>query len=559
MDNNEIADQLSLLGKLMEIHGDNSFKAKTYLSAAFAIEQLPNSIATLSPNKIFSLKGVGESVGKKVLEMIEDGELTALKEYLEKTPAGVLEMMNIKGLGPKKIHTIWKELGIDTVDGLQQACTENRIAEKKGFGEKTQQKILDALNFQEQNQGKLLYAQVEAFAESFTEKLREHFPDSQMQLTGEFRRQLEVICKLEWVTTAPKADLLKFLDRQDFTPVYDTESELVVNLQQRINLYFYFTNNEGLVQLLFETSSSDEFLSAFRKHHQMHSNFPHSEEEIFEQAGIAFIPPFLRESETILTKAVKGSMFSNVLQTNEVKGLIHAHSDWSDGGYSIEAMAEELISMGFEYLVISDHSKAAYYAGGLTEQRIKEQHRYVDELNRRFAPFRIFKSIECDILSDGALDYSNEVLSTFDLVIASIHSNLDMDKEKAMKRLIGAITNPYVTILGHMTGRRLLSRKAYPVDFPLVIDACAENKVVIEINANPNRLDMDWRWIDYALQKGVMLSVNPDAHTIEEFHNIRYGVLVAQKGGLTKESNLSSMNLAQFETYLNNRKQQRFR
>jgi DNA polymerase (family 10) len=252
-------------------------------------------------------------------------------------------------------------------------------------------------------------------------------------------------------------------------------------------------------------------------------------------------------------------MFSNVLQTNEVKGLIHAHSDWSDGGYSIEAMAEELISMGFEYLVISDHSKAAYYAGGLTEQRIKEQHRYVDELNRRFAPFRIFKSIECDILSDGALDYSNEVLSTFDLVIASIHSNLDMDKEKAMKRLIGAITNPYVTILGHMTGRRLLSRKAYPVDFPLVIDACAENKVVIEINANPNRLDMDWRWIDYALQKGVMLSVNPDAHTIEEFHNIRYGVLVAQKGGLTKESNLSSMNLAQFETYLNNRKQQRFR
>ncbi|HEU0111821.1 MAG TPA: PHP domain-containing protein, partial [Flavisolibacter sp.] len=220
----------------------------------------------------------------------------------------------------------------------------------------------------------------------------------------------------------------------------------------------------------------------------------------------------------------------------------------------LDEMAQELISLGFEYLVISDHSKAAYYANGLSEQRIREQHRYIDELNKKLAPFKIFKSIECDILNDGTLDYENKILSTFDLVITSVHSNLDMDEEKAMKRLLGAITNPYTTIMGHMTGRLLLRRKGFPVDHKTIIDACAEHKVAIEINANPNRLDMDWRWIDYALSKNVLLSINPDAHTTEEFHNIRYGVLVAQKGGLTKQKNLSSFSLNEFETFLSERK-----
>ena len=201
--------------------------------------------------------------------------------------------------------------------------------------------------------------------------------------------------------------------------------------------------------------------------------------------------------------------------------------------------------------MISDHSKAAYYANGLSEQRIREQHSYIDELNQKLDPFKIFKSIECDILNDGSLDYDNRILSTFDLVITSVHSNLVMDEEKAMKRLLGAITNPYTMIMGHMTGRLLLRRKEYPVDHNAIIDACAKHHVVIEINANPNRLDMDWRWIDYAMEKDLMLSVNPDAHTTDEFHNIKYGVMMAQKGGLTKDRNLSSYSLKEFEAYLN--------
>ena len=279
-----------------------------------------------------------------------------------------------------------------------------------------------------------------------------------------------------------------------------------------------------------------------------------TEARIFEAAQLAYIPPYLRETSAIIQKAKAPASFENLIQTNEIKGLIHSHSNWSDGAYTIEQMASALIDLGFEYLVISDHSKAAYYANGLTEERIKEQHKYIDELNKKFAPFKIFKSIECDILSDGAMDYSNSVLSTFDLVIASIHSNLVMDEEKAMKRLLGAITNPYVTILGHMTGRLLLRRKGYPVDHKAIIEACAANDVTIEINAHPNRLDIDWRWVESALEKGVRLSINPDAHTIEEFQNIKYGVLVAQKGGLTKERNLSSMSLNEIESFLQKRR-----
>ncbi|MEO6355285.1 MAG: PHP domain-containing protein, partial [Ferruginibacter sp.] len=238
------------------------------------------------------------------------------------------------------------------------------------------------------------------------------------------------------------------------------------------------------------------------------------------------------------------------LQVNDIKGIIHSHSNWSDGGYTIEEMAKAAMGKGFEYLVISDHSKSAFYANGLQEERIKEQHLYIDQLNQQLAPFKIFKSIESDILNDGSLDYSNAILSTFDLVIASVHSNLKMSEDKAMLRLITAIENPYTTILGHMTGRLLLSRKGYPVDHKKIIDACAANHVVIELNAHPSRLDIDWRYIEYALEKNVLISIDPDAHSLDGFNDIQYGVLAAQKAMVRKENNLSSFGLQELETFL---------
>jgi len=271
---------------------------------------------------------------------------------------------------------------------------------------------------------------------------------------------------------------------------------------------------------------------------------------------LPFIPPALREDAAILNRIQQHGV-PNLIQLSDIKGLIHAHSNWSDGGYTIREMAQECIRYGFEYLVLSDHSKAAFYANGLNEERIQAQHREIDALNKELAPFKIFKSIECDILNDGAMDFSADVLSSFDVVIASVHSNLQMPEEKAMKRLLGAITNPYISILGHMTGRLLLKRKGYPVDHKAIIEACVAHNVVIEINASPSRLDMDWRWINYALEKGVLLSVDPDAHSLEDYRWLKYGVLVAQKGGLTKAQNLSSLSLLQFEAFLKKQHEKR--
>jgi DNA polymerase (family 10) len=551
MDNYAIADQFSLLSKLMDIHGENSFKAKSYASAAFAVEKAPKQLAGLSKEQIFGIKGIGESVGNKIIELLQTGELNALQELIRQTPAGVLEMMNIKGLGPKKINTIWKEMKIDTIDELEKACRENRIATKKGFGEKTEQKILESIGFAKSNAGKFLYKQIEDFAHAMQHRLTEKFPQEQTAPSGEFRRQMDVISQLEWVTTVTKEALKDYLLNEEAEVVFDKNEVLVIRAGEQIDLVFHLATNESFTRLLFETSSNNEFLTAWKKAGYLSE--ASSEEALFQQAGLHVVPPFLRESAGSLEKAKTGG-FDDLVQVSTIKGLIHSHSNWSDGAFTIEEMAEDLIGRGFEYMVISDHSKAAFYANGLSEERIREQHKYIDALNNKLAPFKIFKSIECDILSDGSLDYDNKTLASFDLVITSIHSNLDMEEDKAMMRMMGAITNPYTTILGHMTGRILLRRKGYPVDHKAIIKACAENNVVIEINASPSRMDIDWRWIDYALEQGVLLSINPDAHTLDDFQYIKYGTLVAQKGGLPVSRNLSSFSLQAFEAYLSETK-----
>jgi DNA polymerase (family 10) len=240
----------------------------------------------------------------------------------------------------------------------------------------------------------------------------------------------------------------------------------------------------------------------------------------------------------------------DLITTADIRGVIHTHSTWSDGLFSIQQMAEACISRGYEYLVVSDHSVTSFYANGLDAQRIMKQHEEIDALNQKLSPFKIYKSIECDILGDGRLDYDDAILSSFDLVIVSVHQNLKMTEEKAMSRLLQAIANPHTRILGHPSGRLLLSRKAYPLDYPALIAACKQYDVVIEINANPRRLDIDWQWIQEAIHQGVMLSVNPDAHTIEGIDDIRYGVLSAQKGMLTADMNLSSLTREAFEQFL---------
>lgn len=556
MENAAIADNFSLLSRLMDIHGENSFKSKTYSIAAFNIEKLPVQLKETPREKLFSIKGIGDSIGRKVIEMLDTGRLQVLDEIIANTPPGVIEMLNIKGIGPKKIHTIWKEMGIESIGELLYACNENRLTLYKGFGEKTQQNVQESIEFYFQNQGHFLYAQLNEIFPQINNYLKKIFTPGKAEVTGRYRRQDLTIEELEFVILEPNETVKpKFQTVQPPELLEENERSLLFKLKNGLKLRLY-TGGSSMAAELFNTTGSEEFLQAFK------SQFPEfkydeleddNDRSVFEKAGIPYILPCLRETSAIIEIA-KQNKLPQLIQSSDIRSIIHSHSNWSDGTNSLEEMAQECIKRGFEYLVISDHSQTAAYANGLKEYRIQAQHKQIDELNQRLAPFKIFKSIESDILNDGSLDYPETVLKSFDLVIASVHSNLKMAEEKAMGRLIKAIENPYTTILGHMTGRLLLSRNGYPVDHKKIIDACAVNRVVIEINAHPRRLDMDWRWIAYAMEKGVLLSINPDAHFLEGFDDVKFGVLAAQKGGLRKENNLSSFSLAEFESWLINRK-----
>jgi DNA polymerase (family 10) len=548
MDNSIIADNFSMLSKLMEIHGENSFKAKSYSIAAFTIEKLPAQLVSLPQKKIFSIKGIGDTIGKKIVEQIETGEMQLLKDYLSKTPPGVLEMLEIKGIGPKKISIIWRDLDIENPGELLYACNENRLLLYKGFGEKTQQNIKEAIEFYLGHQGRYLYAQVEKYTEEMETKIREAFPQEQFAIAGDFRRQLEIIDKLEWVTTTSSQQLMEFYTKPDYAVIDSTESFISFRGKENVLLIFYQASKEMFYQTLFERSCSEEFLQLWKSKFPFKKSYS-SEDEIFFAAETDFIPPYLREKENIISKAQQ-HLIPAIIQPNEITAIIHSHSKWSDGINTIEEMAITAKQKGLQFLVLSDHSKSAFYANGLTEERIISQHEEIDELNKKLYPFKIFNSIESDILTDGSLDYSNEVLNSFDIVIASIHSNIKMKEDKAMMRLIKAIENPYTSILGHMTGRLLLSRSGYPVDHKKIIDTCAANNVVIELNAHPKRLDIDWRWIDYCLEENVLISIDPDAHSISGFNDTRYGVLAAQKAGIKTANNLSSFSLQQFEEFL---------
>ena len=556
MTNAAISDNFSLLSKLMDIHNENSFKAKSYAIAAFTVDKLPEELSVLPKEKIFSIKGIGESAGQKIIEQLETGALKILEEYIQKTPEGVIEMLQkIKGLGPKKISTIWKEMEIESIGELLYACNENRLTLYKGFGEKTQESVKKSIEFYLNALGSYLYAQIESYAVAFTTSLQHYFKDYNIELTGAFKRQFSVIEELEWITTLPIEQLKNFFTINGYAVEEETSSHIVFKGNENVVLKFYTTNKTTFYSKIFQHSCSDEFLQKWTNEFGSitEENFE-SEEQIFIKKNVEFIPSYRREEARIIELA-KQKNVPKEIQESDIRAIIHSHSKWSDGSNSLEEMATAAITRGLEYLVISDHSKTAFYANGLQVERVLAQHQEIEELNKKLAPFKIFKSIESDILNDGSLDYDDEILKQFDLVIASIHSNLSMSEDKAMFRLITAIENPYTTILGHLTGRLLLSRNGYPVNHQKIIDACAANNVVIELNAHPRRLDIDWRFINAALDKNVLISINPDAHSIDGFDDCRFGVLSAQKTLLTKEQNLSSFSLQQFESFLKKKSQ----
>ncbi|WP_410219587.1 helix-hairpin-helix domain-containing protein [Pedobacter sp.] len=552
MENKAIARTLRLLSQLMELHDENPFKVKSVANAAFKVDKLPFAIAGKSAAEIEKIDGIGKSTAAKIIELLEAQTMQELENLLAQTPAGIVEMLGIKGIGPKKISVIWHELGIENMGELYYACNENRLIEAKGFGLKTQEEIRKIIEFRMAANGKFLYAQVESYADQLFENIALWLKDidhgSLLGLAGDFRRKCEIIEKLELIIGSEHIetifDNIASFEALSFNPDQDkfitqTESGLhieltVVEKQDFYLEYFKLTGNEKHVAEVLKLAGEANYTS---------------ETEIYQKAGLAFVEPELREGLDEVELA-KVNQLPQLINYEDLKGSLHNHSTWSDGVHTLEEMAvfcKEQLNL--QYLGICDHSKSAFYANGLNEQRVMEQHLQIDQLNQKLAPFKIFKGIESDILYDGSLDYSDDILKTFDFVVASVHSQLKMDEQKATQRLITAIENPYTTILGHPTGRLLLSRKGYDVDFKKVIDACAANNVVIEINANPLRLDLDWRWHRYALEKGVLLSVNPDAHRKEGFNDMHFGIYVARKGGLTATKCLNAFTLKEISDF----------
>ena len=548
MTNHQIADCFELYAKLLDLHGENSFKVKSYSSAAFTIDKWATPLAQMEQSAIASIRGIGSAHAEKICALLQSGTLAPLEELILQTPPGILDIMQIKGLGPKKIAVLWKELQIESVGELQYACQENRLLGLKGFGEKTQLSILQQIQFIQQQQGWFLWAEAHQSALAIQPLLQASFPDATFLMSGAYRMQDPTLQQIDFVCDVPMPTLKKWLSTFEALQINEQESILWVQWPQQIPFQFHSCNKENIYTTLFKTSCSVAFLEAFTERYTLPETTDR-EAAIFEQHQLPYLEACLRTDPKRL-----GESMPSLIQVSDIKGIIHSHSTWSDGAHTLEAMAEAAKAKGLEYLVISDHSQAAFYANGLSPERIIAQHKEIDKLNERLAPFKILKSIEVDILNDGQLDYNDEVLASLDLVIASVHSNLKMSEEKAMARLLTAIAHPRTTILGHLTGRLLLSRPGYPVAHKTIIDACAQHKVAIEINAHPRRLDIDWEWIPYAIEKGVHLSINPDAHSIEGFDDIYYGVMAAQKGGLQANQNLSSYSLIALEAYLQSKK-----
>lgn len=539
MNNKEIARKFNLLGKVMELHDENPFKVRSYTSAYASLRKVSSPLIEMSEEELSEIKGVGKAIVGKIVELRDSGSMVTLQRYVDITPPGILEMLQIRGFGPKKVKVIWNQLNIITPGELLMACQENRLLELKGFGMKTQKALQEQLEFYFASRGQVHYAYVIDEANELLVLLKDRFSQSLVELTGEIRRKMPIVNAIEILTTASEEEMEAFiLELAEEIPELLSYKGYAVEITQVEEAYF------GMEQ--FEKSASKEFLEAADIEYEAYEE----EESIFLEWDMAFVDPEYRESAMAIDQAKYG-MLPDLITNEDMLGVVHNHSTYSDGLHTLREMSDYTRDNGFQYLVMSDHSKAAFYADGLKEDQVEAQWADIDQINASYDDgFRVYKGIEADILNDGSMDYGNDFLSQFEVVVASIHSQLNMDMEKANRRLIKAIENPHTHILGHMTGRLLLSRAGYPIDHELIIDACAANGMIIELNANPQRLDIDWTWIPSALEKGVMISINPDAHVRESIHYMQFGVHVARKAGLSKEQCLNSKNADDFARWV---------
>jgi DNA polymerase (family 10) len=563
LDHKAILNRLKLCIQLLELHDENPFKIRSYQGGLNALERLDQDLMALSSQELAAIPGIGKSILEAIQSLKETGTFPALDALLEQTPTGVLEILQVKGLGPKKVQVLWKELGLTSTHELMEACQSGKVAQTKGFGEKTQETIIQSLLFKASTSGKWLYADIEETIDSLANQLRKEHPAAQVGIVGDFARRLEIISEGEFLIGSADLHAIKSSLTQlagiTWSKALSGPMTWRGKLEEpELQLVIHLCNLEDFAskELLFIASKAH--LSSFVNEQETVSELIRkskfeSEAEFFQQNNLQLIPREMREGMGEVELAKAGTL-PVLLENSDLKGILHNHSTYSDGKHSLRQMAEHCKALGYDYLGISDHSRTASYAGGLEIEKVAKQHAEIDALNQELAPFRIFKGIESDILPDGSLDYPTEVLQSFDFIVSSVHSVLNMDLNRATDRLLTAIHNPYTTILGHPTGRLLLRREGYPIDHKTIIDACAEKQVVIEINANPWRLDLDWRWVRYAMEQGVLLAINPDAHEMDGYADMQYGVLIGRKGGLTKEMTLNALSGKELASYFEARK-----
>jgi len=563
LDHKAILKQLKLCIQLQELHEENPFKIRSYQAGLSTLERVDQDLMDLSESALSALPGIGKSMLEAIQSLKSTGTFPALDALLAQTPTGVLEMLRIKGLGPKKVRALWQELGLTSTHELLEACQSGKVADTKGFGEKTQETILQNLIFNASNSGKWLYADIEATVLGLQEKLTQQLPMATVRVVGDFSRRLEVIDTGDFLIASDalsdcKAQL-RLLEGISWDLAKSGPMTWRGQLEEpALQLCLHFCSTKALVTEELLWVASKAHLSSFVTEEEtmgekIRKTIYVDEADFFAQNQLQFIPRELREGMGEVDLAKAGTL-PVLIENADLRGILHNHSTYSDGKHSLRQMAEYCKSLGYDYLGISDHSRTASYAGGLEIEKVAKQHVEIDALNQELGPFRIFKGIESDILGDGSLDYPEEILASFDFIVSSVHSVLNMDLKRATDRLITAIHNPYTTILGHPTGRLLLRREGYPIDHRAVIDACAERQVVIEINANPWRLDLDWRWIRYAMEQGVLLAINPDAHAMEGYADMHYGVWMGRKGGLTKEMTLNALTGNEIAAYFAARK-----
>jgi DNA polymerase (family 10) len=547
---------LEEIGMLLEIKGENPFKSKAYYNAAKILSGIENLEDIIKAKRLREIKGIGETLSKNIEEYSETGEMEYYENLKKDIPVTLLELMQIPNLGPRKIKALYDDLGITNVGELEYACKENRLITLFGFGEKIQAKILKGIEFLKKHKGEFLFGDVYLEAEKIKERFEDVVPPGMVEVCGSIRRRKEIVKDIDILvggddhetisthfTSMPEIEevLLKGDTKTSCRLRSGIEADLrVVSKEAFPFALMYFTGSkEHNVRLRGISKKKGWKLNEYGLFEEDRLIKLQSEKEIYNALELAFIPPELRENMGEIEAAEHG-MIPELVRLEDIKGILHVHTDFSDGIDTIEKLADAAQHMGLSYIGISDHSRSAYYARGLKEDDVFRQWETIDRLNEKNRSFHILKGIESDIQPDGSLDYDEDILKGFDFIIASVHSNFHMKKDEMEKRILKAMENPYTTMLGHPTGRLLLSRDGYELDMRNIIDEAARNSVIIELNASPYRLDIDWRNLKYAKEKGVLISINPDAHATGGLYEILYGIGIARKGWQEKKDILNT-------------------